>query len=294
MTTTRRPTRVGTIGRTALSAATCALSVLALTACGASTSSVRPTTTTAPDTTSAVPAKTSTTVPPHLSVSLYFARGTELGVADRSIASSTDPRVAALQALVAGPTPTEAAAGLGTWIPPGTAVRGLQVRDGVATVNVSPQFAAAGPPAVLSARLAQVVYTLTAFPNVERVTLLVAKAPVPTFAGVDTSGPIGRSQVTAALPGVLLEDPAVGGSVSGSLHISGLTAINGTYDVQLVDSTGGLLASVTDTAVAGATFSQSIPFRHPYSGTGTIRVFARPAGSSAPPEATQFTVQVTP
>ena len=82
--------------------------------------------------------------------------GPRLGVADRSIASSADPRLAAVQALVSGPTATEAAAGLGTWIPPGTAVRGLQVRDGVATVNFSPQFAAAGPPADLSARLAQV------------------------------------------------------------------------------------------------------------------------------------------
>ena len=289
----RRPKTTSTLRRSLLPAVACAFSVLVLAACGTASPSVGSTSTSAPDTTTAVAPRTTTTVPAQVSVALYFARGTELGVADRSIASSADPRVAALQALLAGPTADEAAAGLGTWIPTGTVVRGLQVRGGVATVNVSPQFVEPAPPAALSARLAQIVYTLTAFPNVERVTLLVAKLPVPSFAGVDTSGPVGRSQVTAALPGVLLEDPAVGGSVAGNFHISGTTSINGTYDVQLLDSNGNLLASVTNTAVTGATFSQTIPFRHAYTGTGTIKVFARPSDASQPSEATQFTVQVT-
>ena len=288
----RRPMPAGTLRRSALTAMTCALSILALAACGTTSSSARSTATTAHSTTTTAATKTSTTVPAQIAVSLYFVRGAALGVADRSIASSADPRVTALQALVSGPTPSEAAAGLGTWIPPGTVVRGLQVRGEVATVNFSPQFVEAGQPAVLSARLAQVVYTLTTFPNVERVTLLVAKSPVTSFGGVDMSSPIGRSQVTAALPGVLLENPAVGSSVSGSFHISGITSINGTYDIQLLDSTGGLLASVTNTAVTGATFSQTIPFRRAYTGTGSIRVFARPADTSQPVEATQFTVQV--
>jgi hypothetical protein len=226
-------------------------------------------------------------------LSLYFVRGTELGVADRLINSNADPRYGALQALLSGPIPTEAAAGLGTWIPAGTTVRGLQVRGGVATVNFSPQFVEPGPQAVLSARLAQVVYTLTAYPNIGRVALLVVGMPINSFAGVDTSSPIGRSQVTAALPGVLLENPAVGSSVSGLFHISGITSINGIYDIQLVDSTGRLLASVTNTAVTGATFSQTIPFSRPYAGTGTIRVFARPSSPSQPAEASEFTVQVT-
>lgn len=279
--------------RSALPAVICALSVLGLAACGTSPSSTRSTTTTRPRATTSTLPKTSTTVPAQTAVLLYFARGTALGVADRSISSSADPRDAVLQALLAGPTPTEAAAGLDTWIPAGTTVRGLQVRGGVATVNLSPQFAAPGPPADLSARLAQVVYTLTAYPNVTAVTVLVAKAPISTFAGIDTSGPVGRSQVTAALPGVLLEDPAVGSTVSGSLRISGVTSIDGTYDVQLVDASGRLLASVTNTAVTGATFSQTIPFSRPYVGTGTVRVFARPASPSQPVEETQFTVAVT-
>jgi spore germination protein GerM len=279
--------------RLALPAAICALSILALSACGASPSSIRATTTTKPGTTTSTAPKTSTTVPPQVAVSLYFVRGTDLGVADRLINSSADPRVAALQALLSGPTPTEAAAGLGTSIPTGTTLRGLQVRGGVATVNFSPQFEEPGPPAVLSARLAQVVYTLTAYSNIGRVALLVAKSPVSSFAGVDTSSPVGRSQVTAALPGVLLEDPAVGSSVTGSFHISGITSINGTYDIQLVDSTGSLLASVTNTAVTGATFSQTIPFSRAYTGTGTIKVFARPSSPSQPVEESQFTVQVT-
>ncbi len=278
--------------RLALPAVTCSVSVLILAACGGSPSSTRSTTTTKPSIPTSTAPKTSSTVPPQVAVTLYFVRGIDLGVAVRMINSSADPRDAALQALLSGPTPAEAAAGLGTLIPAGTTLRGLQVRGGVAAVNFSPQFVATGPPAALSARLAQVVYTLTAYPNVDRVALFVAKLPINSFAGVDTSSPVGRSQVTAALPGVLLEDPAVGSSVQGSLHTSGLTSINGTYDIQLVDSTGRLLASVTNTAVAGATFAQTIPFSFAYTGTGTVRVFARPSAPSQPVQETQFTVEV--
>ncbi len=276
--------------RLTLPAVACALAVLILAACGGSPSSIRSTTST---TSTSPKAKTSTTVAPQVPVRLYFVRGTVLGTASRMINSSADPRLAALQALLSGPTPTEAAAGLGTWIPTGTTVRGLQVQSGVATVNFSPQFVTPGQPAVLASRLAQVVYTLTAYPNVERVVLRVAKLPINSLGGVDTSTPIGRSQLTGTLPGVLLEDPAVGAIVSGSFRISGVTSINGTYDIQLMDPTGRLLASVTNTAVTGATFSQTIPIKPAYTGTGTIRLFARPSDPSQPVEAIQFTAQIT-
>ena len=122
----------------------------------------------------------------------------------------------------------------------------------------------------------------------------MAKLPIPTFAGVDTGARSGGVRSPPHSPRSSSKTQRWAAACPAPSTSRGLTAINGTYDVQLVDSTGGLLASVTDTAVAGATFSQSIPFRHPYSGTGTIQVFARPAGPSQPPEATQFSVQVTP
>jgi hypothetical protein len=272
-----------------------ALLVLGLAACGNGSPS-RSTSTTSPvATTVTAPPKTTTTAPAQVTTSLYFVRGTTLGVALRLVSASADPRYLAMQALVAGPSPTEAAAGLGTEIPAGTVVRGLQVRAGVATINLSPQFITPGTPASLSARLAEIVYTLTAYSNVARVAVQVGKIPLPSYAGVNLSAPVGRSQVTAALPAVLLENPAVGTTVHGSLQISGLTSFSGTYDVQLLDPGGRLLAAVTNSAVVGATFVQTVPFTAPATaGIGTLRVFARPSTSGQPTQTVSFAIPISP
>ncbi len=238
--------------------------------------------------------KTTTTAPSQITTSLYFVRGTSLGVALRLISAGADPRYLAMQALLAGPSATEVAAGLGSDIPAGTTMRGLQIRSGVATINLSPEFIQPGPAASLSARLAEIVYTLTAYSNVARVAIQVSKSPLPSFAGVNLSAPVGRSQVTAALPAVLLETPAVGATLHSSLQISGLTSFTGTYDVQLSDSTGRLLASVTNSAVVGATFAQTLPFTTSTAGTGMLRVFARPSTPGQPTQAVVFAIPISP
>jgi len=265
-----------------------------LSACGNSSSASRSTPTTGPVATVTSAPKTTTTLPAQVVTSLYFVRGSMLGVAVRHVNSSADPKYLAVQALLAGPVPSESAAGLGTAIPAGTTVRGLQIRGGIATINLSPEFVTPGPAPSLSARLAQIVYTLTAYSNVGKVVIEVSKVPLPAFAGVALTAPVGRSQVTAALPAVLLETPAVGSSLQGTLPISGLTSFTGTYDVQLVDSTGRLLAAVTNSAVVGATFEQSLPFSTSKSGTGTLRVFAKPSATGQPTQTVTFTLPISP
>jgi len=278
----------------AASVAMAALAVLAA-GCGGSPTTLTATTTTLPNTTTTKPGSTTTTTPSTLRTSvLYFMRGTTLGVSDRTGPSTSDPRFAALVALLGGTVATESAAGLTTDIPAGTVARGLQVSGGVATVNLSPQYLALGPFASYSGRLAQIVYTLTAFPNVTSVAIEVAGQRIPDLANISLTSPVGRSQVTAALPGVLLEQPAVGGNLKSKLTISGLTAINGTYDVQLSDSSGKLLASATNTAVVGGTFQQSIPFTITAPEVGTIKVFSRPSTPSQAVQEFQFSLPISP
>ena len=276
-----------------------ALPVIALallvTACSGNTSALTSTTTSPPRSTGTVPGSTTTTaLPPVRTYPLYFLRGTQLGVADRTGASTSDPHYTSIKYLVDGTIPTESAAGLTTDVPPGTTVRGLQIRGGIATLNLSPQFAAPGPPASLAGRLAQVVYTLTNSSSVTGVVLEVAGNRLVTFAGVDLAAPVGRSQVTAALPLVLLEQPAVGSSLTGSLTISGLTSGATTYIVQLVDPAGKLLTSVTNTAASGGSFQQSVPFTIAAPETGTLRLFARPTTSDETPQQFQFTLPIAP
>jgi Sporulation and spore germination len=268
---------------------------LSLAACGdKNQSALTSTTTTLPPTT--VP-KVTTTAPastPRQVFALFFVRGTTLGVAQRTVATTVDPHYSSLTNLLTGPDPSEASAGLTTDIPAGTALRGLEIRGGTATVNLSPQFATPAPPAALSARLAQIVYTVTAFPNVTGVIMEIAKNRLANFAGVNLTSPVGRSQVTAALPGVLLESPGVGSSLQGQLAVSGVTTFNGTYDIQLLDSGGKLLANVTDTAATGEKFTQALPFTITSAQTGEIKVFARPTVTSQPVQEYQFGLPLTP
>ncbi len=267
---------------------------LGLAACSSGGLSKAPTTTTPVATTAPPVSKTTTTAPSEVSANLYFVRGTTLGVAARSVNASSDPRYTAMQALLGGPNPSEVNAGLGTAIPAGTTMRGLEIRGGVATINLSPQFLTPGPLDSQSARLAQIVYTLTGYPNVNRVAIQVSKLPLTNYAGLDLSSPVDRSQITAALPPVLLEAPAVGSSVHGSLTVSGLTSVNGTYEIELSDPTGRLVASTTNTAVPDATFQMTLPLGTFTAGLGTVRVFASPRDSSVPAQLTSFTVPLVP
>ena len=253
------------------------------------------TTTTSPSTTTRpTRADTTTTTLPQQTFNLFFLRGTTLGVAQRTIGTVSDPHYASLVSLLGGPSPSETAAGLSTDIPQGTVLRGLEIKAGTATANFSPNFVASGSQQSLAGRLAQVVYTITSFANVTGVIIKVAGTQVVNFAGVDMSGPIGRPQVTASLPGVLLETPAVGATVQGEFAVSGTTSINGTYEIQLMDASGKLLAGVTSTAVVNGRFQQAVPLDITSPEVGTVHVFARPTSPTQPVQEYQFSIPIVP
>lgn len=271
------------------------LLALGLAACSGNTSALTSTPTTLPRTTTTSPKSTTTTTSvPQLTFSLFFLRGATLGVSQRTVRAVGDPHYQSMVNLLQGPNPSEAAAGLTTDIPAGTVIRGLEVRGGKATVNLSPDFVANASQSILAARVAQVVYTLTAYGNVSTVVIEVGGTQIVNFGGINLADPVGRPQITGTLPPVLLVTPAVGGSAQGELVISVITSINGTYEVQLVDPSGKLLAGVTSTAVMGGKSTQSLPFTITAPETGTVKVFARPTTSTQPVQEYQFNISIAP
>jgi spore germination protein GerM len=98
------------------------------------------------------------------------------------------PRIgtAALEQLLDGPTPQEAADGYGTAIPADTRLRDLAITDGVAVVDLSREFESAGDTRDLTLRLAQVTCTLTVFPTVDGVRFAIDGAIGDVFAGDGT------------------------------------------------------------------------------------------------------------
>lgn len=112
-------------------------------------------------------------------VSIYLIRGvgdhsTLEAVTRHTQGRTTAARLrAAMNALLAGPTDAERAAGLLTAIPPGTRLRGVEIRGRVAYVDLSGDVESGGGSSSMLGRLWQIVYTATQFPRVRQVRILI-------------------------------------------------------------------------------------------------------------------------
>lgn len=117
-----------------------------------------------PSATSGTPSTPTTTTPfpaQHVTLQIYLVGpASRLVPVDRVVPSPSD-LVSILQALIAGPKSTEAAAGLQGQIPPQTKVLGgTQVSHGIATVDLSASFGQLAGQAQIEA-IAQIVFTVT-------------------------------------------------------------------------------------------------------------------------------------
>ncbi len=89
----------------------------------------------------------------------------------------------AFQALLSGPSAQERAKGLTSEIPAGTRLRGITVREGLVTVDLSEAVASGGGSASMQGRLWQIVYTGTAHPAARQVRLLIEGEERPALGG---------------------------------------------------------------------------------------------------------------
>jgi spore germination protein GerM len=145
-------------------------------------------------------------------VSVYFLD--EAGVAVAVTRRVTTERVAraAIQAIIDGPTSSEAASGLASAMPAETLLLGLTVEAGTATLDLSREAASGGGSTAVLGRLAQVVYTLTEFPTIDRVQLLLDGDRVDYFSGegVLVGEPLTRDDFVSAIPiGSPVDQPSV-------------------------------------------------------------------------------------
>jgi hypothetical protein len=238
------------------------------------TATVTPTPSASPSPTTAPTATPSATT----TLSLYFLRGEELGVAERRVPVTTKPATAALEALLAGPTPAEKAAGLTSAVPSRTRLLGLSIDGTTARVDLSAQFAAGGGSLSMQARVAQVVYTLTRFKTVETVTFMLEGSAVDALGGEGLMLGEGqrRSDWRSFEPAIFVERPGVGAVLGSPFVLEGTASVfEGSFRARLVDA-GGEIASATIQASRGAPgrgrFRESIPF-DTTSSSGTLVVF---------------------
>ena len=104
---------------------------------------------------------------------VYWVRDGRLAPAVRTLRSDLPTEEVCVRQLLDRPNPEELSQGFRTAIPPRTELLRLTVADRVANVNLSGQFEEAEETRVHILRIAQVVWTLTALPEVDAVSFSI-------------------------------------------------------------------------------------------------------------------------
>ena len=241
-------------------------------------------------------------VPASVPLRVWFARSDGLVAVQRVHAATPAVATAATEALLAGPSPAERAAGVGTAIPDGTKLLGISLHDGVATVDLTSEYEAGGGSYSMQLRLAQVVYTLTEFPTVKRVLFHLDGAPVDVFSseGIVLGHPVGRSDYADLLPAITVAEPAPGARTASPVTVSGTANVfEANVTVEVLDATGTIVGKTFTTATCGTgcrgTYSVSVPFDIGVEQRGTIVVHDDDAaGTGTPPHTVRVPVLLAP
>ncbi len=143
--------------------------------------------------------------PETLTVRVYFASSGDRAFAvEREIPYTQAVAAAAMKELLAGPTANELAVwtALNTQIPEGTELLGITIQDGVARVDLSDDFDDGGGSFSVTARVAQVVYTLCEFSSVDAVEFYMEGELIDLFTGegLELDGPQTPEDYYSALP----------------------------------------------------------------------------------------------
>ena len=187
-------------------------------------------------------------------LAVYLLRDGKISPVHRSVEATTAVARASLEALLEGPTSEERAAGLVSAIPGGTRLRDIAVADGVATVDFSGEFDDGGGSASMQARVAQVVATLTRFPTIERVGFKLDGEDVDAIGGegVIVDPPVGRLDIEAQTPQILVESPLPGETVSSPIRVSGTANVfEATVSFEVRDAADAVIDESFTTATSG-------------------------------------------
>jgi hypothetical protein len=261
---------------------------------GPTSTTLAPTTTTTTTTTTAKP------VTDLSELTVYLIANEHVVAAGREVEGAATPE-AAVRALLAGPDGAiEGDLGFTSAIPAGTLLHSVTVDGSVATVDLSGQFASGGGSLSMQARVAQVVFTVTQFPNIDHVRFRIDGTAVSTIGGeglmVDN---VDRAAFAGVTPLILVESPTPGQTVGAPLHVRGMSnTFEATVNYTLTDSSGAVLAEGFTMATSGSgtwgTFAHDIAFRVDHAGPGHLSVYEVSAKDGSRVHETTVPVELQP
>ncbi len=250
---------------------------------------------------SAVPSTSA--APAVTTFAVYFFRGDRLVPVQRTVPRTVAVARAALQQLLAGPTPVESAgaAGLTSTVPSGSRLLDVAIADGTATVDISGQFESGGGSASMFGRLAQVVYTMTQFPSVSGVTFRLDGQPVTVFSseGIVLSGPSVRADYRDELPAIFMDAPAWGTRLANPARIAGLANVfEAQFSVEISTASGTVIARRTVMASCGTgcwgTFDVAVPYSVDREQPGWVTAFDLSARDGSRENVASYPVVLAP
>ncbi len=182
----------------------------------------------------------------------------------------TDLPRTAVEFLLLGPTPgeNESIPAITSAVPDGTRLLDLSVSDGVATIDLSSEFAAGSGSFSEIARLDQLIYTLTRFEEIDGVRLKIDGVPVEVFGGhgIVLDDPVIRTEYDL-VPAILIESPAYMSVAGGNpLNVSGTANVfEASVSLALTDSDGLIIWKGFTTATCGTGCRGEWAVQIPYS-----------------------------
>jgi hypothetical protein len=187
----------------------------------------------------------------------------------------------ALQRLLRGPTDEQSGAGVASAIAGGTELANLTVEDGIASVDFSTH--------VESDPLAdaQVVYTLTQFPDVKRV-----------LVNDQEGGPLSRADLADQLPPILVEQPEIGDEVTSPVTIAGTANVyEANVTIEIYAEEQRIVQTFT-TASCGTgcrgRYSDDVAFSVPQATPGTIVLYEASGENGQPLNMVRIPVTLEP
>jgi len=213
-------------------------------------------------------------------VVVYLLRGGHPAPVARTVRAVGSPAMLAVTGLLQPLTRAEQGSGLTTQIPTAAGLLGVTVAGARATVDLTHGFAAAGSLASVRRRVAQVVYTLTRLPGIERVGFRIdGRTPTSIGGRVAVVPAIGRAAFEQLAAPILVESPLPGAAVASPLRVTGSANVfEATFVLEVTDWDGRVIADRTVHATSGTgtrgTFATAIRFTAPNAGPARIRLIA--------------------
>ena len=217
------------------------------------------------------------TLPASSTGRVYWLRDGKVWPAARDVDASDDPAEALLDELTAGPTDDDESWGAETAVPDGTELTDLVVDDGVAHLTSASTLSDEGR--------AQVVYTLTQFPDIDSVEIALE-----TYT---------RADFEEQTPSVLVESPLSFEEITSPLRAEGTAnTFEANFAFTITDADGELLAENFVTATSGTgtrgTFEFSEPFTADAGDEITLTVFENSAEDGSRMNEVEIPLTVAP